>query len=242
MIAVTELLYKLDMRLNKLSSNDFQSIPLENKVLALNEGQIKLVKKKLDPNNTLGIGLDGFKKRYEDVQNLAVPFEKMGVQKTDETHTSYQADINTLKYEYFIPLEMYAECSRGNCTNRTIYIERVIRHGDLFTMMANNHFVPSFLYQETMAIISSNNIIVYSNDPAGDFVVDNIYLNYLRYPQKIDFEGYIHFDGTPSSTQDCELVEYLADELLDLTVLELAMDTGNIPVVQYDQIRNKNNE
>ena len=41
MIKVDSLLYKIDQRLNKLSSNAHQRIQLEDKILALNESQIK---------------------------------------------------------------------------------------------------------------------------------------------------------------------------------------------------------
>ena len=71
MILVDSLLYKLDQRLNKLSTNFHQQIPLEDKILQLNESQIKLIKQKVDGANTVsGLGMDAFKKRYEDLQSL----------------------------------------------------------------------------------------------------------------------------------------------------------------------------
>jgi len=70
MIPVESLLYKIDLRLNKVAALEHQVIPLENKILALNEAQLKLVKLKIDPNNPLGLGLDSFKKRYEDLEVL----------------------------------------------------------------------------------------------------------------------------------------------------------------------------
>ena len=47
MIPVDSLLYKIDQRLNKLSTNEHQQIELEDKILALNEAQIKLIKQRL---------------------------------------------------------------------------------------------------------------------------------------------------------------------------------------------------
>jgi len=43
MIPVDSLLYKIDQKLNKLSTNEHQQIQLEDKILALNEAQIKLI-------------------------------------------------------------------------------------------------------------------------------------------------------------------------------------------------------
>jgi hypothetical protein len=64
----------------------------------------------------------------------------------------------------------------------------------------------------------------------------------MRYPVYIDKEGYIKFDGTPSVDQDCELETYLEDELLDLTVQNLAMFTENQSAVQNAQYRIQTNE
>ena len=49
-------------------------------------------------------------------------------------------------------------------------------------------------------------------------------------------------DGSPSTNQDCELEEYLEDELLDLTVQNLAMYTENASAVQSAQFRIQTNE
>ena len=62
MILVDSLLYKIDQKLNKLSTNKNQFIPLEDKIIALNEAQIKLIKQKLDGPPTNGLGLDSFRK------------------------------------------------------------------------------------------------------------------------------------------------------------------------------------
>ena len=75
MIPVDSLLYKIDQRLNKLSTNDHQKIQLEDKILALNEAQIKLIKQKVDGIAVAnGLGLDAFKKRYGDLQSLVMNY------------------------------------------------------------------------------------------------------------------------------------------------------------------------
>jgi hypothetical protein len=48
MIQIDSLLYKIDQKINKLSTNEHQQIQLEDKILALNEAQIKLIKQKVD--------------------------------------------------------------------------------------------------------------------------------------------------------------------------------------------------
>ena len=64
----------------------------------------------------------------------------------------------------------------------------------------------------------------------------------MRYPEYIDKAGYIKFDGTPSANVNCELEEYLEDELVDLTAQNLAMYTENQSAVAYSAARIQSNE
>lgn len=241
MISTIQLLYKLDMRLNKKASNEHQSIPLEDKILALNEAQIKLIKKKLGTNNIYGLGLDSFKKRYEDLQDLIIQFEHLFVTPTADAYSAYEADVTLTKNKFMFPLDMYALADKDscNCSGRIIYFDKLTKHGDISTKMFNTHYNPSFEWQESMAVMSSDKLIAYTD---GSFKITALYLSYIRYPKKIDLLGYVNFDGTASTNQDCELVDYLEDELLDLAALELGIETENVPVIQANEIRNKNNE
>jgi hypothetical protein len=96
MIPVDSLLYKIDQKLNKLSTNEHQQIPLEDKILALNEAQIKLIKQKVDGFSTVsGLGLDAFKKRYEDLQRLVVNYNdgQLPLTLINSQINQWQADI-----------------------------------------------------------------------------------------------------------------------------------------------------
>lgn len=65
---------------------------------------------------------------------------------------------------------------------------------------------------------------------------------YLRYPVEIDKEGYEKFDGSDSVTTDCELKDYLEDELLDIATQLLAMYTENVAAAQSAQARMQTND
>jgi hypothetical protein len=113
------------------------------------------------------------------------------------------------------------------------------KHGDIQFLLNNEHFKPSFEYQETFNTISSDEINIYSD---GSFLPTKLFVSYLRYPKTIDKEGYINLKGENSVNQDCELEEYLEDELVDLAVQNLAMYTENIAAVQSSQFRIQTNE
>jgi hypothetical protein len=243
MIPVDSLLYKIDQKLNKLSTNEHQQINLEDKILALNEAQIKLIKQKVDGQNTVsGLGLDAFKKRYEDLQSLVVTYnhQPLDLELMNAELNQWRANIHLLIPKYMFYIDSYVIADKGRCTNRKIWINRdLAKHGDIQFILNNDHYRPSFEYQETFNFLSSDEISVFTD---GTFIPKQIFISYMRYPDYINKEGYIMLDGEPSYDQNCELETYLEDELLDITVQSLAMYTENMSAVQTAQMRIQTNE
>ena len=243
MISVDSLLYKIDQRLNKLSTNEHQQIHLEDKILALNEAQIKLIKQKIDNISTVSqMGLDSFKKRYEDLQSLIIAYNdgELPLTLKNEELNQWKANIHLLEPKYMFYIDSYVLADKGICKDRKIWINRdLAKHGDLQFILNNTHYKPSFEYQETFNFLSSDEISIFTD---GTFTPTKICISYMRYPVYIDKTGYVKFDGTDSTDVDCELETYLEDELLDLTVQNLAMFTENQSAVQNAQYRIQTNE
>jgi hypothetical protein len=243
MIPVDSLLYKIDQKLNKLSTNEHQQIQLEDKILALNEAQIKLIKQKVDGFSTnSGLGADSFKKRYEDLQSLVIPYNegKLPLTLKNPELNEWIGKIHDLNPKYMFYVDSYVLADKGRCKNRKIWINRdLAKHGDIQFILNNTHYKPSFEYQETFNLLSSDEISIFTD---GTFTPKDVYISYFRYPIYINKKGYIMFDGKPSTDQNCELETYLEDELLDLTVQNLAMYTENQSAVQSAQFRIQTNE
>lgn len=243
MIPVDSLLYKIDQKLNKLSTNEHQQIQLEDKILALNEAQLKLIKQKVDGISIVsGLGYDAFKKRYEDLQILTENYIDHPLELTlnDKNINQWVADLTSLTPTYMFYVDSYILADKGRCKDRILWVNKdLVKHGDLQFFLTNKHYQPSFEYQETFNILSSDEMSVFTD---GTFTPTKLYIMYLRYPLYIDKAGYVKFDGTDSADQDCELNLYLEDELLDLTVQNLAMYTENASAVQSAQFRIQTNE
>lgn len=243
MIPVDSLLYKIDQKLNKLSTNEHQQIQLEDKILALNEAQIKLIKQKVDgPSTPEGLGLDAFKKRYEDLQRLVENYEDhpLDLVLTNTQLNKWTASLTSMTPAYMFYIDAYVLADKGPCTGRKIWVNKELaKHGDLIPILNNVHYRPSFEYQETVSQISSDQVSIFTD---GTFTPTKIYISYLRYPKYIDKEGYVKLDGSNSVNQDCELKNYLEDELVDLTVENLAMYIQDVMGVQSAQMRIKTNE
>jgi hypothetical protein len=243
MIPVDSLLYKIDQKLNKLSTNEHQQIALEDKILALNEAQIKLIKQKVDGFSVVsGLGMDAFKKRYEDLQSLVVSYnhQPLVLSIMNPELNQWKAALHQLTPKYMFYVDSYVIADKGRCKGKKIWINKdLAKHGDISLLLNNTHYRPSFEYQETFNFLSSDEISVFTD---GTFTPKTINIMYFRYPEYINKEGYIMLDGQPSFDQDCELETYLEDELLDLTVQNLAMYTENMSAVQTAQYRIQTNE
>jgi len=243
MIPVDSLLYKIDQKLNKLSTQEHQQIPLEDKILALNEAQIKIIKQKMDGISTSsGLGLDAFKKRYEDLQRLVENYEDhpLNITELDSRINQWVVDLTGLTPAYMFYIDCYILADKGKCKDRIIWIDRELaKHADISLLLQNTNYKPSFEYQETFNFIASDQISVFTD---GTFTPTKLYLSYIRYPLYIDKSGYVKLDGSDSVDQDCELKNYLEDELVDLAVQNLAMYTENASAAQSAQARINTNE
>ena len=243
MIPVDSLLYKIDQRLNKLSSNSHQQIALEDKILALNEAQIKLIKQKVSGISIVSrLGRDSFKKRYDDLQGIIEEYKDHPLVLTlaDKNLNRYEADLDQLDPKYMFHIDSYFLADKNNCKDRLIWLNPdLLKHGDVQFLLNNDHFKPSFEYQETFSSISKNKISIFTD---GTFVPKQLYLMYIRYPAYINKAGYIQLNGDASTDVDCDLALFLEDELLDLTVQNLAMYTENAAAVQSAQFRIQTDE
>lgn len=242
MIAVESLLYDIDTKLNVLSTNKYSSIPLEDKIIALNDAQLKLIKQKLDGNNVLGLGLDAFKKRYEDLQKFIESFEDhpLDLKLTNSQLNKYTASLADIQPAFMLYIDCYVLADKLQCKNRVLYVNNdAVKHSDITILLNNENYKPSFEYQETFNIVSSDEISIFTD---GTFTPTKLYVSYLRYPKYIDYPGYIKFDGSESQKQDCELKNYLKDELIDLAVQSLAISIENQGALQGSEIRIKTNE
>lgn len=239
MIPVVDLLYDIDLKLNKVATGKHQEIPLEDKIIALNDAQIQLIKQKINPNNIFRLGFDAFKKRYDDLENLVVPHVALVVVKDPTSKLNkYNAQLDSLVPEYMFYVDSYFLCDKGPCKDNVVTANRV-KHSDIHVILANANTKPSFEYQEAPVTVSDHILEFYTDNT---FTPTTAYVSYLRYPVKVDLEGYIHFDGTASTTVDSEMNYYLKDEIVDLAVQELALITENQGAIQASQVRIQNDE
>lgn len=240
MIDVKELLYDIDLKLNKIGSNEHQNIELENKIIALNDATINLIKLKFSENNVYKLGIDGFQKRVNDLEVFIEKDKFLPMTEDKNPQKSWSANLDLLnpKYMLGIPGTEYVLADKGSCKNNPLNITQ-FKHGDVNRVLTNSNTNPSFEFQDVPGTISGHRYQVFTD---GTFIPTKFYLWYVRYPGLVDMEGYTHFNGKPSTTINSELPYFLKEEVVDIAVRNLAMFTENPAAVQYAQIKIQNNE
>jgi len=231
MIPVNELLYGLTEKLNKVAAQTHQDLGIANYISALRGAQIRLINNKMKPSPA-GIGMEGNRKRYHDLQNLIESAHKHSLKpiEADKYRNSYTAELKDLNPSSLYILGGYIIADKANCKDRIVVLQsEPVPHADIDSLLSNSHYKPSFEYQETFYTLNNDLIEVFTD---GTFTPKEIRVEYLRYPKQIDKAGYINLKGEASTDQDCELAYYLKDELLELAVLELGFSTENQNAVQ----------
>ncbi len=236
MIKVDDIDYEFELKINKVSREDNQKIPLEHRLMFYNMAQMTWIKSKLNQNNIYKIGYEGFRKRIDDLQVLKINNYKLAAAKTDNLrYKGYKSSIVISDYMFYV--SSYASASYKGCKD-TIGVN-LVKEGELETIYFDSNYTPSFKWRETLATIGDNKLYVYTD---GKFTLSDVYLTYLRKPKEIDRVGYVKLDGTDSVDQDCELPEYAKNDIVDLAVKYAAQSTDNAFQVQMSKERETNNE
>jgi len=158
----------------------------------------------------------------------------------DKNLNRYNVDISNISPKFMFYIDSYVLATKEQCKDKILFTNvDLVKHADITVLLNNSNYKPSFEYREVILDISSDELHVYTD---GTFTPTKLYLSYLRYPKEIDKEGYVKFDNSDSVNQDCELEDYLEDELLDIAVENLAMYTDNQFATQTAQLRKQDNE
>lgn len=212
-MTIQELVYDYKRKLDKLDSQDYPDIPLPVIIRDLNEAQQKIVLTRYSPNNLYRQGFEGSQKRIDELSYLVVPDEQLsGAIKVADNIYSFNLE-NTQK-DYLFLLRANFLVSTATCTD--ILLDGISSKTDnLNTILSSPFEKPSLSWRETPYRIADNKLRVYSD---GEFKVTKAIIDYLRYPRKMDIVGYIDFDGTNSTNVECELPEFLQNDIVDAAV------------------------
>ena len=208
---------KIQQRLNKLASSDYDNIECWQMVEAFNKAQIEWCRRQIMGRNMSQEGAEQTVRKVDDLKNLL-------------THISVSL-VNSGEYYYTNPLPTdYLEFhkvdimgSKDCCPDSKKMIVYLVEEVNSSILLRDELRKPNFEWAETFCTIVDNTIRIYTNK---DFAIDSATLLYYRQPKRIQITGCGDpYTGAITGVDvPCEFRDDIAEILVDSAASILAAD------------------
>jgi len=211
------ILLKVQQRLNKLASNDYDNIESWQIVEAFNKGQVDWSRRNLHGMNTMKEGDEQSTSRIDDLQLLLHPFP-LAMSQRPKWYES-----NPLPDDYMRWKRVSTSAISNCCPEPRSMVVYLTEEGNVDVLLRDKNKQPNFEWGETFATVRDHKVIIYTN---GEFDIVNPMLTYYRQPRKIEIEGVVdpYTGTTPTADVECEFKDDLIELLVDEAVKILGGD------------------
>jgi hypothetical protein len=215
MLAI-EVVDKVREKLNENSINDNIAFDDSRIILAVNEAQNRFIEWIYE------------KKNEDDIRLIQKFLQPSSLQKhSDDEISSYFS----LPADYFEFVNLKSKAKKSECIGNLLLFE--VKSFDYNELLHDINNMPSFEYRESFYYIQNNKVRIFK----ADFEVISVVIDYYRYPKKIDVQGYINIDNTPSVESHPEWDDRTMDRIINIAVRDLNINSDNLQKTQADNFR-----
>lgn len=218
---------KINERLNKLASFDYDNIECWQIVEAFNKSQLEWIRRQIhiSPNHTDSD--ESSKMQIDDVQNILLTTNIAASRKD----LFYETELIPADYLYFKRVTVKGE--KDCCPPRSIivYLDEA---ADVDNLLSDDFKKPSWEWGETFCTMQSNKIRIYTNN---EFDIVSPTLTYYRKPRVVEFAGCINpTTGLPSAADvTCEFKDDITELMIDGAVSLIAGDIESFNQMSRNQ-------
>jgi hypothetical protein len=217
---------KIQQRLNKLASSDYDNIECWQIVEAFNKGQVSWCRRQLHGMNQKQEGDEQSKRRIDDLQilltDLGLPF----------TNEDLYDEASNLPENYFEWKRLSVDAKDECCDDLRRMVVYLAEQANVDQLLRDKNKQPSFPWGETFCTLQNNTVRVYTNNK---FTVDEATLTYYRQPRHIEITGCTDPYTQILSTVDVECE--FKDDIVELFIDEAAkILAGDIESFNQQQI------
>lgn len=217
-------------RIDSLSKQDFNKAEID---WLLNEAQLILVKTRFNGNNPKRTGFENTQKRIDDLSTLVIKYPLQPAIVPTDLSGIYEVSLADLEYTYLhyvsgkVDIQVDTDCVKQAPL-------KFFQHDDYINALRDPfnspslEFIPFNFGRSSSG--SGTSIYIYPND----FTVTNVYLEYLKYPQRMSYGNYTFIDGVVYPPTTSELPEHLHQEIVDVACQIAAL---NIESPEYIQLK-----
>lgn len=226
---------KIQQRLNKLASSDYDNIESWQIVEAFNKGQVAWCRRNLHGLNVKQTGDEQSKRRIDDLQVILTEIP-VNLVKEDLYFRSGELPEN-----YFEWKRISADADNGCCEKSKRMVIYLDAEANVDELLRDNIKKPSLSWGETFCTLKDNMIRIYTNN---EFDVVNARLSYYRQPLRIEIAGTIDpYTQQPSPVDvECEFKDDIIELFVDEAVKILAGDyeSFNVSGTASQQVEGNN--
>jgi len=223
---------KLDQRLNKLASEDYDNIECWQKREAVQKAQLEWTRRQIHGINQTKEGDEETSMKVDDIQFLLKPKELLLTNKG----LYYESELYPIDFGWSKSILIYAD--KGECKDQLMTDVNHIEEANVSAWLNDWSKTPSFEFRQCFYTLAGNRVRVYTN---GEFNVSKVVLTYYRLPIKFDIEGCENYDGDPGKNVNLEFKDDVAELIIDEAASIIAGDIENTAAYQVTSQRKETN-
>lgn len=216
-MTISQISAKIDSRLNKSASGDYDNIWSYQKKEAFNKAINEWVRRQKIGKNQEQEGDEETDTRVDDLQCLLVPQKAISVKDKGLFAQTEKLPTDYLYFKRLTPLVSKNQCSELEITSH-------LKEEANVDILKN--IMPSLKFEETFHTIIGNKIHIYHNK---DFTIDKALLTYYRKPLFYDFKKLdvvVEFKDDVCEIITDEAVKILASDMESGNQKNLAQERG----------------
>lgn len=231
-MTVTEILFDFDLKFDRIASQSKADINIAEKIWLLNEARWVLLNQAYGISNQFVAAFEQNQKRIDDLSNLHIKYPVQPALIPIVIDNIYEVPLSNLKYPYLFLTRAYAKVN--GCDN--IVPLSPVENDDLSNAVDNpfitkKDFIPVNFGRGTTE--DKPSLFIY---PTTD-VVDKVYIEYMKHPQRIQSDKYTYIDGIVYPETNTDLPEHLHPKLVDIAVDIAAGITDNAKYQQFKSLK-----
>ena len=210
---------KVQQRLNKIASEDYDNLEGWQIQEAFNKAQIEWCRRQIHGNNPSQEGDESSKMRIDDLQKILTRTADGAITLTEHERYFVTDDLPT-NYLYFKRMSVK---STSECCDPAFMRVGLQEEANVDDLLADELSSPSIEWGETFCTIASNQIKVYTN---GAFKVQDAILHYYRFPVSVEILGSVNpsDDTVYTANVICEFKDDIVELMIDGAASILATD------------------
>lgn len=153
----------------------------------------------------------------------------------------YKIELKDLEYEYLFLTKASVDIKKDTCIKNRVRIKQS-QTDDLDLLYSSPDFNwgivnGQFGKVESGTALNTEKSALYLYTEEGS-TIEQVYIDYIKYPNRVFFGGYDHIDGQSNATDtkiDCDIDAGFHDEIVRQAVLFAIEDLGDVQGVQIKQ-------